>query len=139
MTRSVLSDIWTLRLPPRLFIMAARESDAALWLHNKLGSTDDLWSGKSICSQLTQDRLLAIQDCFINLQPHVKVKLLLSFLHLPKRSLEEVGVVCFCFVCFCHYCIMRLFTVKLIIVAFVSCYIVHFHRSLPSFLMVKFQ
>ena len=34
-----------------------RDTDAATWLHNKLGSTDDLWShwsGSSICSQLTQ-------------------------------------------------------------------------------------
>ncbi|KAK2151638.1 hypothetical protein LSH36_356g05009 [Paralvinella palmiformis] len=69
--------------------MAVREGDVALWLHNKLGSTDDLWSGGSICSQLTRDKLLLIQDCFHNLQPHVKVKLLLSFLHIPKRNVEE--------------------------------------------------
>ena len=71
--------------------MAVREGDVALWLHNKLGSTDDLWSGSSICSQLTREKLLLIQDCFHNLQPHVKVKLLLSFLHIPKRNVEEVG------------------------------------------------
>jgi len=67
-----------------------REGDTAVWLHNKLGSTDDLWSGSSICSHLTRERLLSIQDCFQHLQPHVKVKLMLSFLHLPKRSVEEV-------------------------------------------------
>ena len=72
-------------------VMAAREGDTALWLHNKLGSTDDLWSGASICSQLSRDKLLSIHDCFHNLQPYVKVKLMLSFLHLPKRSLEEVS------------------------------------------------
>ncbi len=70
--------------------MAAREGDTALWLHNKLGSTDDLWSGASICAQLSRDKLLSIHDCFHNLQPYVKVKLMLSFLHLPKRSQEEV-------------------------------------------------
>ena len=69
---------------------AARDGDTAIWLHNKLGSTDDLWSGTSICSQLTRERLLNIQDCFENLQPHVKVKLILSFIHLPKRNVEEV-------------------------------------------------
>ncbi|XP_074658987.1 negative elongation factor A-like [Tubulanus polymorphus] len=69
--------------------MAGRENDVALWLHNKLGSTDDLWSGKSICSQLSQERLLHIHECFPNLQPHVKVKLLLSFMHLPRRNIEE--------------------------------------------------
>ena len=70
--------------------MAAREADTALWLHNKLGSTDDLWSGSSICSQLSREKLLNISECFHNLQPYVKVKLMLSFLHIHKRNLEEV-------------------------------------------------
>lgn len=63
--------------------------DAALWLHNKLGSTDDLWSGKTICSQLSKEKLLSIRGCFFTLQPHVKVKVMLSFLHLPRRNVEE--------------------------------------------------
>lgn len=71
--------------------MAVRDADAATWLHNKLGSTDDLWSGSTICSQLSREKLLSIHDCFHNLQPHVKVKLLLSFIHIPKRSVEEVS------------------------------------------------
>ena len=70
--------------------MASRDGDISLWLHNKLGSTDDLWSGKTICSQLSREKLLSIQDCFHSLQPYVKVKLMLSFLHLPKRNVEEV-------------------------------------------------
>ncbi|KAK2178167.1 hypothetical protein NP493_557g00005 [Ridgeia piscesae] len=69
--------------------MAARDGDVALWLHNKLGSTDDLWSGSSICSQLSREKLLSIQECFHNLQPYVKVKLMLAFLHVPKRNIEE--------------------------------------------------
>lgn len=64
--------------------------DTALWLHNKLGSTDDLWSGKSICSQLSREKLINIQDCFHALQSHVKVKLLLSFIHIPRRNVEQV-------------------------------------------------
>ncbi|XP_022345099.1 negative elongation factor A-like [Crassostrea virginica] len=63
--------------------------DTALWLHNKLGSTDDLWSGKTICSQLSQNRLQSIHACFHTLQPHVKVKLMLSFLHIPRRNVEQ--------------------------------------------------
>lgn len=63
--------------------------DTALWLHNKLGSTDDLWSGKTICSQLNQNKLHNIQTCYHTLQPHVKVKLMLSFLHLPRRNVEQ--------------------------------------------------
>ncbi|XP_046341008.2 negative elongation factor A-like [Haliotis rufescens] len=62
--------------------------DTALWLHNKLGSTDDLWSGRTICSQLSKERLLSILECFHTLQPHVKVKLMLSFLHVPRRNTE---------------------------------------------------
>lgn len=70
------------------FNMAA--GDTALWLHNKLGSTDDLWSGKTICSQLSQDKLQNIHSCFHTLQPHVKVKLMLSFLHIPRRNVDLV-------------------------------------------------
>jgi len=80
----------TLRLSQVNNMAAGRDGDTAVWLHNKLGSTDDLWSGSSICSHLTRERLLSIQECFLHLQPHVKVKLMLSFLHLPKRSVEEV-------------------------------------------------
>lgn len=67
------------------------EADTSQWLHNKLGSTEDLWSGSSICSQLTHEKLVNIIECFHTLQPHVKVKLMLSFLHLPKRNIEQVG------------------------------------------------
>ena len=70
--------------------MAVREGDTAIWLHNKLGSTDDLWSGRSICSQLSREKLHSIKECFFSLQPYVKVKLMLSFLHIPKRNIEEV-------------------------------------------------
>lgn len=69
------------------------ENETALWLHNKLGSTDDLWSGRSICSQLSKEKLQHIIGCFRSLQPHVKVKLLLSFLHLQKRKIAEDGEV----------------------------------------------
>ena len=64
--------------------------DTAIWLHNKLGSTDDLWSGKSICSQLTREKLVLIQDCFHALQPHVKVKLLLKDLKRFKEYLVKI-------------------------------------------------
>ncbi|XP_069139497.1 negative elongation factor A-like [Argopecten irradians] len=63
--------------------------DTALWLHNKLGSTDDLWSGKTICAQLSQQKLQSIHQCFHALQPHVKVKLMLSFLHIHRRNVEQ--------------------------------------------------
>lgn len=71
--------------------MGSREGDTATWLHNKLGSTDDLWSGRSIFSQLSKDKLQEIVQCFNNLQPHVKVKLLLSFLHIQRRDVEKVS------------------------------------------------
>lgn len=76
--------------------------DAALWLHNKLGSTDDLWSGKTICSQLSKEKLLSIRGCFFTLQPHVKVKVMLSFLHLPRRNVEEVCVLYRFFINLCR-------------------------------------
>ena len=109
--------------------MAAREGDTALWLHNKLGSTDDLWSGTSICSQLTPERLRNIQDCFHNLQPHVKVKLMLSFLHLQKRNVEEVHE---CMVI--HYCCdSSLCNVTSIIVEIYFVKISYYRGSYPTF------
>ena len=72
--------------------MASREGETALWLHNKLGSTDDLWSGRSICSQINKERLQDIVGCFRSLQAHVKVKLLLSFLHIVRRNVADSEV-----------------------------------------------
>ena len=69
---------------------SARDSDIALWLHNKLGTSADTWSQGSICSQLTMPLLRNIKDCFMELQTQVKLKLLLSFFHIPKRNVEEV-------------------------------------------------
>ncbi|WAR20855.1 NELFA-like protein [Mya arenaria] len=70
--------------------------DTALWLHNKLGSTDDLWSGKTICSQLSQDRLQSIHACFHTLQPHVKWKgyleeILMVAIHDTDQWVSMVG------------------------------------------------
>ncbi|ODM93080.1 Negative elongation factor A [Orchesella cincta] len=65
-----------------------RDSDISLWLHNKLGSNES-WTSGSISSQLTPDVLRNIKECFIDLQTQVKLKLLLSFFHIPRRNLEE--------------------------------------------------
>ena len=65
-------------------------ADTALWLHNKL-STDDSWSGSSLRSLLTQDVLRNIPECFHRLETQVKVKLLMAFLHLPRRVIEETN------------------------------------------------
>lgn len=67
-----------------------RDSDTSLWLHNKLGISNDSWTGGSICSQLNVEVLRNIKDCFPDLQTQVKLKLLLSFFHIPRRNLEEV-------------------------------------------------
>ncbi|KAJ8948166.1 hypothetical protein NQ318_009258 [Aromia moschata] len=66
-----------------------RDSDTSLWLHNKLGISNDSWTGGSICSQLNVEVLRNIKDCFPDLQTQVKLKLLLSFFHIPRRNLEE--------------------------------------------------
>ncbi|XP_021962478.1 negative elongation factor A [Folsomia candida] len=65
-----------------------RESDTSLWLHNKLGSNES-WSGGTISSQLNPEILRNIKDCFIDLQTPVKLKLLLSFFHIPRRNIDE--------------------------------------------------
>ncbi|XP_063240173.1 negative elongation factor A [Bacillus rossius redtenbacheri] len=67
----------------------ARDSDTSLWLHNKLGTSNDSWTGGSICSQLNSEVLRNVKDCFPDLQPQVKLKLLLSFFHIPRRNVEE--------------------------------------------------
>lgn len=69
--------------------MAARDFDTALWLHNKLGTSNDQWSGRTIVSQLSKDKLRSIRDCFLDLQPQVKLKLLLAIIHIAKRNVEE--------------------------------------------------
>ena len=72
--------------------MAAKDDSAALWLHNKLGSTTHLWSFSStVVSQYTQEKLISIRDCFCTLDSLVKLKFFLSLFHIPKRCFEEVS------------------------------------------------
>ncbi|XP_066537482.1 negative elongation factor A [Hoplias malabaricus] len=67
-----------------------RDSDTGLWLHNKLGSTDELWTPSSIGSLLTVSVIDNIRLCFSSLSPAVKLKLLLGMLHLPRRTVDEM-------------------------------------------------
>uniref|UniRef100_A0A4W3GXF4 Negative elongation factor complex member A n=1 Tax=Callorhinchus milii TaxID=7868 RepID=A0A4W3GXF4_CALMI len=67
-----------------------RESDTGLWLHNKLGSADELWAPPSIASLLTKDVVDNIRVCFHGLSSAVKLKLLLGILHLPRRTVDEM-------------------------------------------------
>ena len=69
-----------------------RDSDTSLWLHNKLGTSNDTWIGESICSQLSAAVLGNIRECYEELQTQVKLKLLLTFLHIPRRYIEEVSL-----------------------------------------------
>lgn len=85
-----------------------RDSDTSLWLHNKLGTSNDSWTSGSICTQLNAEVLKNIKDCFPDLQTQVKLKLLLSFFHIPRRNVEEVtflfDVLWFC-VTVCVFCL----------------------------------
>ncbi|XP_078656169.1 negative elongation factor A-like [Branchiostoma floridae x Branchiostoma belcheri] len=69
--------------------MATSVRDTALWLHNKLGASDDLWAPTSVTSLLTPDTLYNTRQCFLELQVPVKLKLLLALVHLPRRQLQE--------------------------------------------------
>lgn len=71
-------------MPPRILTTG----DISLWLHNKLGSSDQ-WAAGSITSQLNKEILLQVKDCFHVLQSQVKLKLILSMLHITPRSIEE--------------------------------------------------
>lgn len=70
--------------------MASVRDNTSLWLHNKLGTSNDSWISGSICSQLNKEVLRNIKECFPDLQTQVKLKLLLSFFHIPRRLVEEV-------------------------------------------------
>ncbi|XP_044304177.1 negative elongation factor A isoform X2 [Varanus komodoensis] len=76
--------------PPRSKMASMRESDTGLWLHNKLGSTDELWAPPSIASLLTASVIDNIRLCFHGLSSPVKLKLLLGMLHLPRRAVDEM-------------------------------------------------
>ncbi|KAM5191704.1 negative elongation factor A [Mantella aurantiaca] len=67
-----------------------RESDTGLWLHNKLGSADELWAPPSIASLLTATVIDNVRLCFHSLSSAVKLKLLLGMLHLPRRTVDEM-------------------------------------------------
>uniref|UniRef100_H2YIS0 HDAg domain-containing protein n=1 Tax=Ciona savignyi TaxID=51511 RepID=H2YIS0_CIOSA len=67
-----------------------RDSDTALWLHNKLGSAEELWIPSSISGIIKTSTIDNIFRCFAVLTTTVKLKLLLGFLHLPRRNLEEM-------------------------------------------------
>ncbi|KAL5282408.1 NELFA family protein [Megaselia abdita] len=70
--------------------LPSRERETSLWLHNKLGTaSSDSWLSSSICSQLNKEVLRNIKDCFSDLQTQVKLKLLLSFFHIPRRCVDE--------------------------------------------------
>ena len=69
--------------------VSSSQSDTSLWLHNKLGTSNDSWTFGSIASQLSPEILDKIQCCFQDLQPQVKLKLLLSLFHIPRRHLEQ--------------------------------------------------
>jgi negative elongation factor A len=68
-----------------------RDSDTSLWLHNKLGTSNESWTGGSICAQLNSEVLRNIKECFPDLQTQVKLKLLLSFFQMPQKNVQEVS------------------------------------------------
>ncbi|CAK8687125.1 unnamed protein product [Clavelina lepadiformis] len=67
-----------------------RDSDTALWLHNKLGSAEELWIPSSISGIVKTTTIDNIYRCFPVLTTTVKLKLLMGILHLPRRNLEEM-------------------------------------------------
>lgn len=66
------------------------DTDTAVWLHNKLGSAEELWIPSSISGIIKTTKIDNILRCFHVLTTTVKVKLLLGILHLPRRNLDEM-------------------------------------------------
>lgn len=67
----------------------SRNFEIVQWLENKFGSSADRWNVKGLASQLSKEKLEAIPGCFIDLQSNVKLKLLLSMMYIPRRTLEQ--------------------------------------------------
>jgi negative elongation factor A len=65
--------------------------EISLWLHNKLGGSDT-WISGSIAGQFNKEVLTQIKEIFPDLQTQVKLKLLLSFFHIPRRCIDEVTI-----------------------------------------------
>ncbi|OQV24267.1 putative Negative elongation factor A [Hypsibius exemplaris] len=70
--------------------MALNIADVPQWLINKLGPSEKTWVDGSIAPFLTKDFLKEVHDCFPDLPAAVKIKLLLSFLHIVRRNLDTL-------------------------------------------------
>uniref|UniRef100_A0A915PNL9 HDAg domain-containing protein n=1 Tax=Setaria digitata TaxID=48799 RepID=A0A915PNL9_9BILA len=62
-----------------------RDLDLVKWLDNKLGDNNELWSGRQAASLLSREMLIELETCFQALEPHVKLKIVLSVPHLSYR------------------------------------------------------
>lgn len=92
----IITGISTFRLkmssePSSSYAAGLKGAELSKWLENKLGPSDDLWCSRNICAHLSQEILANCQTCFVDLQTSVKLKLLLSFIHLGRRNLELVS------------------------------------------------
>jgi len=78
-----------------------KDKDIAHWLETKTQSSSSssaaasgdalgVWGCRQITPLLSTELLAEIQSCFVDLQTPVKLKLLLSMLHLTRRSLDQV-------------------------------------------------
>ena len=82
------SKMLSFKSPSTVGSAAITDEDVALWLHNKLGSSDANWCSSQLASQLTSSNTALIPNVFSNLNPHVKYRLLMAFLFIPKRNIE---------------------------------------------------
>eukprot|EP00794_Sanderia_malayensis_P018358 gene18358-20204_t len=65
------------------------EADTALWLRNKL-ENDDQWSSGGLTLLLTSEVLRNTYHCFRSLDHRVRLKLLLAFIEMRRRNLENL-------------------------------------------------
>lgn len=68
--------------------MSSKDKDVGQWLSNKLSSSEDTWSSVTVAAQLNKERLSAIPSCFLDVNPVVKLKLLMGLVQIPKRNME---------------------------------------------------
>jgi negative elongation factor A len=66
-----------------------RDRELVQWLEQKLDSNDDLWAAsRNLSIVVTRELLTNIPSCFVDLQTHAKLKIVLAVLYLPKRNVD---------------------------------------------------
>lgn len=68
-----------------------KDSNIYLWLLQKLGPLGMEWTSNSVVTHINEEILSRIRESFTMFNEDLKIKILLTFLHMSRRSLTEVN------------------------------------------------